>query len=111
MQQHTVVLTFNEHGNVVPLSDDGTTVSKNLEAQKNDKIRWISPHGAVAITFQKSSPFPAEASTRDEDFRTVANTGNFPYICSITTVDGEKHGWEGDCGGVVIIGGSTRGGG
>ena len=39
MQQHTVLLTFDERGNVVPLSADGTIVDPNLEAKKNDEIR------------------------------------------------------------------------
>jgi len=110
MQQHTVLLTFDEHGNVVPLSEDGTKVNPNLQVKKDDQIRWTSPHGTVGIEFQDSSPFPV-APQKSDEFRSVsASSGKFPYTCTITTQDNQSHGWKGDCGGVVIVGGSTRGG-
>lgn len=112
MQKHTVLLTFDERGNVVPLSPDGTQLESSLTAKKGDRVRWISPHGTALIDFQGSTPFATEASKPSEDFRMLSvPQGTFPYRCSITTADGEKHGWEGNCGGVVIVGGSTRSGG
>ncbi|PYX92606.1 MAG: hypothetical protein DMG67_06340 [Acidobacteria bacterium] len=111
MQQHTVLLTFDERGNVVPLSPDGTRVESNLTAKQGDQIRWITPHGSALIEFQGSTPFGSGTSKRNEDFRTLSvSEGSFPYRCSITTTDGQKHGWQGNCGGTVVVGGSTRSG-
>jgi len=110
MPQHTVILTFDESGNVVPLSEDGTQVESTLAAQKGDEVRWTSPHGSVIIEFQGAAPFAAGDTAFDQFQAIAVAKGTFTYRCSVMA-GGEKRGWAEKSGGVVIVGGSTRQGG
>ena len=78
------LLTFDERGNVVPLSADGTKVESNLKARQGDQVRWITPHGSAIIEFQGSAPFDSGTAKRNEDFRALSvSEGSYPYRCSL----------------------------
>jgi hypothetical protein len=109
--EYTVLITFDEAANPVPLSPDGTKIETSCETAPGDQIRWLSPHGKVAVTFE-SSPFQDGSLTGDATPRRLAAAGTFPYRCAVVTADGRTHGWpeKSGGGGTVEVGGGTRGG-
>jgi hypothetical protein len=106
MQQHTVVITFDVAGNPVPLSADGSRIDTTRKTHGGDQIRWVSPHGAVAVTFHQPTPFQ-DGPNGDETFRALSAQGSFTYRCTVTTQDGKRHGWPDNQngGGTVEVGG------
>jgi hypothetical protein len=103
--QHTVVITFDVAGNPVPLSADGSRVDTTRKTHGGDKIRWVSPHGAVAVTFPETTPFE-DGKNGDQTFRNVSGQGSFKYKCAVVTGDGKSHGWphNQNGGGTVEVG-------
>lgn len=105
MKQHTVVLTFNERGDVIPIN--GHQTAEELKVKLGDRLRWTTPHGTVVIEFPDSSPFEGGDSKGYDEFRAIIARGEFQYSCGITTSDGNKHGWKANGGGTVIVGGGS----
>jgi hypothetical protein len=110
MKQHTILITFNEAGEPVPLCADGTQIQAECQTQPGDQVRWLSPHGKVSVTFPGPSPFQDGSSTGDSVFRVLPKDGSFVYNCAVITSDGQSHGWPTTRGGggTVEVGGGTR---
>jgi hypothetical protein len=110
--KHTVYIVL-EDGNPAPLSADGARVETTCLVNVNDEIRWMSESGVVEVEFREGTPFADGVKQGDGTYRSVAaNAGIFPYVCTVTTPDGKKHGWPESSvgGGTVEVGTGSRSG-
>jgi hypothetical protein len=107
MSDHTIVVTFDHEGGIVPLAAHGESVELRRQVKRGDRIRWVSPHGAATVVFadDANANSPLEDGTMgDGTFRLVVRSGNFDYRCSLQ-VGAQRFGWAvgGPGGGSVIV--------
>ncbi len=110
--KHTVYIVLKD-GNPAPLSADGAGVETTRLVNVDDEIRWVSDSGAVEVEFREATPLANGVKHGDGTYRPVAaDAGIFPYVCTVTTPDGKKHGWPESSvgGGTVEVGTASRSG-
>ena len=101
-----VVITFDQSGNLVPLSGSPLKSARVIKGDLGDTIRWDSPHGPLRINFADKSPFGAAGEIRESVDHQITVDGTFKYQCGVT-IDGKEFGWPKNptpgSGGEVVI--------